>query len=174
MRRALNLTYSFCSHFRTGLVGSFQGCELKATQLSEVISCAKMAFDSIPVPVMSKPIGGIYSFDPACPAVFSQTPFLPDPYEALFVEVKPSLIKNAEEGLFSKINIDVGTVISFYNGVRVRPGHDWEKPTPYKMLLDDSSDIDMPENMVKLENYRATLGHKVDQFIALLIVNIKT
>jgi histone-lysine N-methyltransferase SETD7 len=57
--------------------------------------------------------------------------------------------------------IDVGTVISFYNGVRVRSGHDWERPTPCKMLLDETSDIDLPENMTKLENYRATLGHKV-------------
>lgn len=146
---------------RTGLVGSFQGCELKAAQPCEVISCVRTVADSVPVPLMSRPGGDIYSFDPASPAVFCRSPSLPDPYESLFVEVKPSKIKDAGEGLFAKINIDVGTVISFYNGVRVRSGHDWEKPTPYKMVLDETSDIDLPENMTTLENYRATLGHKV-------------
>eukprot|EP00092_Neocalanus_flemingeri_P101392 GFUD01129637.1.p1 GENE.GFUD01129637.1~~GFUD01129637.1.p1 ORF type:complete len:350 (-),score=82.60 GFUD01129637.1:81-1130(-) len=146
---------------RTGLVGSFQGCELKAAQPCEVMSCARTVADSVPVPLMSRPSGDIYTFDPASPAVFCRAPSLPDPYESLFVEVKPSQIKDAGEGLFAKINIDVGTVISFYNGVRVRSGHDWEKPTPYKMVLDETSDIDLPENMTSLENYRATLGHKV-------------
>ena len=147
-------------YFRTGLVGSFQGCDLKSAQPSEVISCAKSC-DFILIHIMSKPKDLIYSFDPASPAVFCRSPHLPDPYESLFVEVKPSQIANAGEGLYAKIGIDVGTVISFYNGVRVRSGHDWERPTPYKMLLDETSDIDLPENMTKLENYRATLGHKV-------------
>ena len=43
----------------------------------------------------------------------------------------------------------------------MRSDHDWERPTPYKMLLDDDHDIDMPDHMTHLENYRATLGHKV-------------
>ena len=124
------------------------------------MSCAKSC-DSVLIPILSKPKDVVYSFDPASPAVFCRAPQVPDPYEEIFVEVKPSNIANAGEGLFAKIDIDVGTVISFYNGVRVRPGHDWEKPTPYKMVLDETSDIDLPENMTKIENYRASLGHKV-------------
>jgi len=145
---------------RTGLVGSFSGCDLKSAQLSEVLSCAK-ACDSILIPLMAKPSDHSYSFESANPSVFCRSPHTPDPYEALFVEVKESRIKNAGEGLFAKTDIEVGTIISFYNGVRVRSGHDWEKPTPYKMVLDETSDIDLPESMTKLENYSATLGHKV-------------
>jgi len=145
---------------RTALVGSFQGCDLKSAKPCEVMSCAKSC-DSIIIPILSKPRDIVFSFDPASPATFSRCPLLPDPYEEIFVEVRPSMIANAGEGLFAKIDIDVGTVISFYNGVRVRPGHDWERPTPYKMVLDETSDIDLPENMTKIENYRATLGHKV-------------
>lgn len=145
---------------RTALLGSFQGCDLKSGKPCEVVSCAKSC-DSVLIPILSKPKDVVYSFDPASPAVFCRAPQVPDPYEEIFVEVKPSNIANAGEGLFAKIDIDVGTVISFYNGVRVRPGHDWERPTPYKMVLDETSDIDLPENMTKIENYRATLGHKV-------------
>jgi len=145
---------------RTALIGSFSSCDLKSAQLSEVVSCAKSC-DSILIPILSNPHEEMYTLDPASPSVFSRDPHLADPYESLFVEVKPSLIKDAGEGLFAKTDIDVGTIISFYNGVRVRSGYDWEKPTPYKMILDEDSDLDLPEKMTKLENYSATLGHKV-------------
>ena len=59
--------YTHCI-FRTGLVGSFQGCDLKSAQPCEVMSCAKSC-DSIPIPLMSKPKDVIYSFDTATPAV---------------------------------------------------------------------------------------------------------
>ena len=48
-----------------------------------------------------------------------RTPHLPDPYEAIFVEVRQSCIKDAGQGLFAKTNIEQGTIISFYNGVKV-------------------------------------------------------
>ena len=74
-------------------------------------------------------------------------------------------------------DIEPGTIISFYNGVKVRSEGDWEKPTPYKMLLDENNDIviinvisnwtvwqntqDIPDSMTSLQSYSATLGHKV-------------
>ena len=152
--------FIFLEQFRTGLVGSFKDCQLKAAQLSEVMSYEKSC-ESIPIPIMSEPVGVIYTFDPARPSVFCPTPHLPDPYESLFVEVKQSHIRNAGEGLFAKVDIDVDTVISFYNGVTVSSGHDPEKETPYKMVLDEESDLDLPESMTSLENFRATLGHKI-------------
>ena len=48
-----------------------------------------------------------------------RTPHLPDPYEAIFVEVRQSRIKDAGQGLFAKTDIEQGTIISFYNGVKV-------------------------------------------------------
>ena len=75
-------------------------------------------------------------------------------------------------------DIEPGTIISFYNGVKVRSEGDWERPTPYKMLLDENNDIviinvisnwtvwqentqDIPDSMTSLQSYSATLGHKV-------------
>ena len=63
------------------------------------------------------------------------------------------------------VDIDVGTIISFYNGIKVRSDHEFERPTPYKMLLDDDHDIDIPDTMTTLDNYSATLGHKVEENI---------
>ena len=48
----------------------------------------------------------------------SRQPLLPDPYENLFVYVDESLIPDAGEGLFAKVDIEADTVISFYNGTR--------------------------------------------------------
>ena len=46
--------------------------------------------------------------------------------------------------------------------VKVRPGQDTDRPTPYRMILDETSDLDMPDSVGEsLEVYRATLGHKV-------------
>ena len=59
------------------------------------------------------------------------------------------------------LDIDAGTIISFYNGVKVRSDGDWERPTPYKMMLDESHDINIPDHMTSLDCYSATLGHKV-------------
>ena len=43
----------------------------------------------------------------------------------------------------------------------MRSGGDWERPTPYKMFLDETQDIDIPDCMTSLASYSATLGHKV-------------
>ena len=59
------------------------------------------------------------------------------------------------------IDIEAGTIISFYNGLKVKSDSEWERPTPYKMFLEDNYDIDIPDSMTCLSNYNATLGHKV-------------
>ena len=60
-------------------------------------------------------------------------------------------------------DIEAGTIISFYNGLKVKSDSEWERPTPYKMYLEDNYDIDVPDSMTSLSNYSATLGHKVEQ-----------
>ena len=48
---------------------------------------------------------------------------------------------------------------------QVRSGGDWERPTPYKMFLDETQDIDIPASMTSTASYSATLGHKVGQHV---------
>ncbi len=92
----------------------------------------------------------------------SKTPLVPDPYEDLFVFVDDSTIPEAGEGLFAKNDLEVATVIAFYNGIRFEakttpPYED----SPYKLTLNKQWDIDIPPQMADLDNYCATLGHKV-------------
>ena len=128
----------------------------------EVENFLTLVNTTIPVPLVSpSPPGPTFTQDAASRAVFCPHPHARDPYEAIFVEVKQSRIKDAGEGLFARTDIEPGTIISFYNGVKVRAEGDWEKPTPYKMTLDEENDLDLPESMTSLESYSATLGHKV-------------
>jgi len=146
---------------RTCLLGSFQEAELVSANQCELANFVTLVNNSIPVPVLTPVSDSVFTFDPATSVSFSRNPHLEDPYESLFVEVGMSTIKDAGEGLFARTDIEAGTIISFYNGMKFRSDHEWEKPTPYKMLLDENYDIDVPDSMTSLQSYSATLGHKV-------------
>lgn len=89
-------------------------------------------------------------------------PMLPDPYEQLFVYVDSSRIPEAGQGLFAKIDIEADTVVSFYNGTRFASNDpDARLDSSYKINFDDQTDLDIPENMANLDQYCASLGHKV-------------
>ena len=127
---------------RTGLLGSFTNCQLVSGGQCEVENFLTLVNTTIPAPLvsLSQP-GQSFTQDLATSALFCAHPHTRDPYEAIFVEVRQSRIKDAGEGLFARTDIEPGTIISFYNGVKVRSEGDWEKPTPYKMLLDENNDI---------------------------------
>ena len=77
--------------------------------------------------------------------------------------VEQSTIPDAGEGLFAKLDVEESTVISFYNGVRYDTSDKILQfdNSPYKISLTEDYDLDIPVTMVNLENYRASLGHKV-------------
>ena len=65
-------------------------------------------------------------------------PLLKDPYESKMVEALPSKVPGANDGLFSRVEIEPNTILAFYNGRRVNPkskeGYyhpDWEKVVYY-------------------------------------------
>ena len=70
----------------------------------------------------------------------SKFPLLKDPLEDLYVEVRPSTIQGAGEGLFLKKTAKAGTVVGFFNGVRVDVHDTLRNPeyeiTPYKVWND--------------------------------------
>lgn len=120
---------------RTGLHGSFQRGDLIQGRQCELENFVTLVNNSIPVHVMATQAGDMFSADQATEQCFSRSPHLPDPYEAIFVEVGQSNIKDAGQGLFAKTDIEAGTIISFYNGLKVKSDSEWERPTPYKMYL---------------------------------------
>ena len=99
-------------------------------------------------------------------------PTLRDPYEALQVEVRESLVKDGGEGVFALQPLAKKTVIAFYNGVRLPPVMevgDWEDCS-YRIFLHTDEEeeedflecLDIPVKMRDLGEYCATLGHKIN------------
>ena len=87
------------------------------------------------IPTYSEVWGPTYTWDPATATRISCTPLLPDPWEATMVEVRqssmeqvsntnlkksPSPLDQAGEGLFAIDALPSGTIVSLFNGVRLK------------------------------------------------------
>jgi len=151
---------------RTALVGDFNKGEMESARRAEVIGASNICsyFCTMMAPMLSPVTGQSMSLDRATPAQFCSSPLLEDPYESIFVEVGLSDIPGAGEGLFARRDIEAGTVIAFYNGLAVKAASEKDDnrfPDEYRILLDSTTDLDMPPEMTDISNYCATLGHKV-------------
>ena len=104
-------------------------------------------------------------FDPSTCDCISKFPLLVDKYEQDKVYVSKSDIANASEGVFAKKHLNENTTVSFYNGIRLAheevDARDWSL-NECTITLNDEIVLDVPYKFTKLENYCATLGHKVN------------
>ena len=108
--------------------------------------------------------------DVACPR------HLRDPYENSLVKVASSDVEGGGEGLFARKFLPPGTVVSFYNGVRIPqdignphsgPGYcifvDWGKQLPFPFpWVKEGEMIDLPASLQSSKDYTATLAHKAN------------
>ncbi len=94
---------------------------------------------------------------------------LRDPYEAQYIEVRMSHLPSAGRGVFLKRPAKAGTIVGFYNGVRMsnfeskirradrtssyRMDNDWAEPNQV---------LNIPEGLREPHEYNATLGHFVN------------
>ena len=112
-----------------------------------------------------------YSWDPATRDCISSRPLLQDPYEV--VSVRCGLCKDPSkgEGLFLATpgGVKSGTVLAFYNGVRLtseecaQPCEDW-RDDAYKIMdqTEEENVLDIPQQFRCLSQYRASLAHKAN------------
>ena len=54
-------------------------------------------------------------------STFGAYPLLRDPYETLMIEVRTSEIDGAAEGIFAVQDLEINTVVAFYNGTEAVP-----------------------------------------------------
>lgn len=98
-----------------------------------------------------------------------------DPYESTLVRVAKSEVEGGGEGLYAKRNIAAGTLIAYYNGIRMTK----EQRTPYgdtgyAIFVEwaergrrTGDHMDLPPEFHSSENYTSTLAHKLNHsFIA--------
>jgi len=110
---------------------------------------------------------GEVSYDPATFMRISRAPLVPDEYEEETVQVGLSSVPGAGEGLFARVPVEAGSLLSLFSGNRISKGHSrrgvrWgdEEWSDFRLTLDKSVDLDIPPDMRLTSQYRATLGHK--------------
>ena len=110
--------------------------------------------------------GGLYHYQPAGSLCISRSPLLRDPFECRYVFVSQSRSgAGAGEGLFAKTDLARGQLCALFNGVRQRrlTGQYFHQPdwSDYRIGCGAETDLDILPGQERLENYRATLAHKV-------------
>ena len=160
---------------KTALVGSFIKSQMKVTQTAFLKSVTHRRHDGLAYLTFTESKGPFFVFDCGTRDSICQEPMLPDPYEQRTVVVKMSKIKGSGEGMYAKRFVKSGTVVSFYNGIRMSADEldedskdDWEA-NAYKImdLLGPDANgkegvIDIPEEYVSTRRYCASLAHKTN------------
>jgi hypothetical protein len=101
----------------------------------------------------------------------SSDPLTRDPYEAKIVDVLPSKIEIAGDGVFLKIATPANTTVSYFNGIRLDKTDvfSWNPFKKSSVYLVETSDedgqnifLDIPAQYSSWNSYRASSGHKVN------------
>ena len=152
--------------FRTAIRGQFMDGEMISGQECRVISGVISDDGSFTIPIFSDFVNDvIYKHDPASHLVISSDPLLRDPWEATMVEVRPSGLDQAGEGLFAKTDLPAKTIICLFAGVRLKTSTVAAERRPrsdYRIQLTVDVDLDIPDTCLQLTSYCATLGHKAN------------
>ncbi len=170
-----NLTYIY-PDMRSAFVGRFSRGVMVSARTREVVGASSSGDGGfVPVPVFSPESDGdgggdAVGYSCATRSSVGQNPLVPDPYESRTVQVGPSSFPGAGEGLFARRDLPAGTLVAFYNGVRIPyalggPKEEWST-SGYKIFINadftSGERMDIPNNLTDTGRYRATLGHKVN------------
>ena len=158
--------------FKTGFMGHFEDgvlVQAQAVQLEAVVEEYKLL-----IPLFSDPAGPYFRRDISDFVGMTKEPLLADPYETEWVEVRPSTVPFANEGLFARRSVESGQILAFYNGIRRELKRSWDKPDWVKSayrIFDPTRDkgiggsggsLDIPPDYVDFNNYSASLSHKTN------------
>jgi len=152
---------------QTALVGTFKAgvmVEAAAATITDV-----QIKDDIPVPSFRRHSTQLVGYSKSTKTSVGDQPLVEDPYEIRTCQVRTSEVEGGGEGLYARRLIQAGDIVAFYNGVRLpyKPGEkeDWDT-SGYKIFVNadykSGERIDLPGDLIYTENYRATLGHKMN------------
>lgn len=150
---------------KCAIFGTFTKSQLNFGQFCYV-STVRFIKGHLPEMTFSKPQGPTYGFEPGDHEYMCKNPLFPDGYENIHVFVKQSKMKGGGEGLFAKVDLAKGRIVSFYNGIKETETEiedekdDWEA-NAYKIMdmLGKNPEtglcgvIDIPDEFISTKNY---------------------
>ena len=169
--------------FRTAIRGKYERGVLVSGRLCRVLSSAEREARVI-IPMFGDPEEPdlTYHHDPASHVSISKWPLVRDPWEDSMVEVRPSRMEQAGEGLFAKTDLPAKTIIALFAGIKLNtskvsdryffcntyflsPSVTCPRERPksnYRIQLNADIDLDIPDTCTLTSVYNATLGHKAN------------
>jgi len=153
---------------KTALVGKFQNGTLVSGREARLSGLDEES--GVLVPTFRATSYRHFSFSPSTRDAITVPPLQQDPYESTLVEVGASSLEGGGECLYARRDIPAGTLIAYYNGIRLGPG----EKTPYhdtgyaiyvewKRKRGQKGDhMDIPPDYQQSTNYVASLAHKLN------------
>lgn len=120
----------------------------------------------------SSEFGSLIIQDVATDTHLSHNPLQRDPHESKIVDIRQSQIPKAGEGVILKKDADLGSVVSYFNGIKFdkEKAFSWNPFKRRSVFLIDFEDedgkevfLDIPKGSTESSKYNATSGHKVLQ-----------
>ena len=154
------------SDFQTGFLGHFEDGILVQAQAVH-LECVVEEFKLL-IPLFSEPCGPYFRREISELLTMTNEVLLPDPFETEWVEVRPSTVPFANEGLFARRPVEAGQILAFYNGIRREPKRTFDPPDWVKSayrIFDPArkkGSLDIPPEYVDSKNYCASLSHKTN------------
>ena len=123
-----------------------------------------MPIPEVEFPTNKTEVQNTFCRDPSTSICISKSPMIRDPYEHQTVYIAISKQgEHAGEGIFAKRLIHKGSLVAIFNGLRQRDPIYSKKTwafSDYRITLDRTVSLDIPDKLISLSIYRATLGHK--------------
>eukprot|EP00096_Caligus_rogercresseyi_P013242 TRINITY_DN5916_c0_g1_i2.p1 TRINITY_DN5916_c0_g1~~TRINITY_DN5916_c0_g1_i2.p1 ORF type:complete len:280 (-),score=33.01 TRINITY_DN5916_c0_g1_i2:80-919(-) len=158
--------------FKTAYLGEFVEGVMRGAQEAEVISVDQDEQSGIMIPHFKiiQPQSPPLHYFKSTKDIISDEPLLSDPYESRWIECRSSNVECGGEGLFARGDIASGTIVAFYNGIRIPfefggPKEIWSS-SGYKIFInadyESGERMNIPEELTSLTKYCASLGHKMN------------
>ena len=153
--------------FSTSLIGSFHLGRMINAKEAELSSADFSSSDLPRVEFRETENEAVFKKEESTRTWMTSRPLLADPYESKLVEVRQSSIPKAGQGVFLKRSVAAETVVSYFNGVRLKEADIFNGPVKKKSVYlveigEEDDYLDVPKEMTDWDNYRASAGHKVN------------
>ncbi len=156
----------------TAFLGQFEDGKMISGKATTVIGTNLDSQTQILSPIFAEPSAAslCVSFCKSTKTSLGDNLLVPDPYEARMIEIRDSEVPDSGQGVFARQDLAKGTIVAFYNGVRLQyklggPKEEWAS-SGYKIYINadyiSGERMDIPEEYVSLDHYKASLGHKLN------------
>lgn len=152
----------------TCLVGTWSSGRMVEGREGRLVGLLKDSGRLLSVRAKVVNFSSVYQYSPSYRLGILVNPLQREPFEEQQVEVRQSKMENAGEGVFALRSLPLGSLACFYHGIYIEDGAESPSECPdYQIFTDwqrapSSPSLDILPKHWSIDNYQASLGHKVN------------